>query len=93
MAELVHPRIFVSEGSYLGLHHFVEEEAEFSFGRDAERKMIIGNLRASRLTPLNTRSAVRKSSVLRAGMAVRLHQHAERNSQHQEQVRDQAQDG
>ena len=40
---------------YVGLDYFHEEDAGLFFGRDAERKRIIGNLRASRLTLLYAR--------------------------------------
>ena len=49
------------------------------FGRDAERKRIIGNLRASRLTLLYAESGVGKSSLLRAGVSARLRQLAARS--------------
>ena len=45
-------------GPYVGLDYFVEDDAAFFFGRDAERKRIIGNLRASRLTLLYAESGV-----------------------------------
>jgi hypothetical protein len=61
-------------GPYVGLDYFVEEDAGFFFGRDAERKRIIGNLQASRLTLLYAESGVGKSSLLRAGVSARLRQ-------------------
>jgi CHASE2 domain-containing sensor protein len=66
-------------GPYVGLDYFVEDEAPFFFGRDAERKRIIGNLRASRLTLLYAESGVGKSSLLRAGVAARLRELASRS--------------
>jgi WD40 repeat protein len=63
---------------YVGLRDYTEEYAEFFFGRDDERKRIIGNLRASRLTLLYAESGVGKSSLLRAGVVPRLRQFAER---------------
>ena len=54
---------------YVGLDYFLEEDAGLFFGRDAERKRIIGNLRASRLTLLYAESGVGKSSLLRAGVS------------------------
>ena len=63
---------------YVGLDYFVEDDAEVFFGRDAERKRIIGNLRASRLTLLYAQSGVGKSSLLRAGVAARLRAQGER---------------
>src|SRR5215204_5040464 len=62
---------------YVGLDYFLEEDAGLFFGRDAERKRIIGNLRASRLTLLYAESGVGKSSLLRAGVSARLRQAAE----------------
>jgi len=59
---------------YVGLDYFDEEDAGLFFGRDAERKRIIGNLRASPLTLLYAESGVGKSSLLRAGVAPRLRQ-------------------
>jgi CHASE2 domain-containing sensor protein len=64
---------------YVGLDYFGEEDAGLFFGRDAERKRIIGNLRASRLTLLYAESGVGKSSLLRAGVSARLRQLAERS--------------
>jgi CHASE2 domain-containing sensor protein len=66
-------------GPYVGLDYFVEDDAAFFFGRDAERKRIIGNLRASRLTLLYAESGVGKSSLLRAGVAARLRELASRS--------------
>jgi CHASE2 domain-containing sensor protein len=64
----------ISSGPYIGLDYFLEEDAGLFFGRDAERKRIIGNLRASRLTLLYAESGVGKSSLLRAGVSARLRQ-------------------
>jgi WD40 repeat protein len=67
-------------GPYVGLDFFGEADADVFFGRDDERKMIIGNLRASRLTLLYAESGVGKSSLLRAGVAARLRRQAERHA-------------
>jgi CHASE2 domain-containing sensor protein len=67
-------------GPYPGLECFGEEDAGLFFGRDAERKRIIGNLRASRLTLLYAASGVGKSSLLRAGVSARLRQRATRSA-------------
>ena len=67
------------DNPYVGLDYFVEEEADLFFGREAERRMIIGNLRASRLTLLYAQSGVGKSSLLRAGVAARLSELARRS--------------
>jgi WD40 repeat protein len=64
---------------YVGLDYFGEEDAALFFGRDAERKQILGNLRASRLTLLYAESGVGKSSLLRAGVSARLRQLAARS--------------
>jgi WD40 repeat protein len=66
------------DSPYVGLDYFTEEYAGLFFGREAERKRIIGNLRASRLTLLYAESGVGKSSLLRAGVAARLRELAER---------------
>ena len=63
---------------YVGLDYFGEDQAALFFGRDAERTMIIANLRASRLTLLYAESGVGKSSLLRAGVAARLDELARR---------------
>lgn len=57
---------------YVGLNYFTESQADLFFGREAERKKIIGNLRTARLTLLYAASGVGKSSLLRAGVASRL---------------------
>jgi WD40 repeat protein len=57
---------------YVGLAPFGEQDADRFFGRDAERKRIISNLQASRLTLLYARSGVGKTSLLRAGVVARL---------------------
>jgi WD40 repeat protein len=61
------------EEPYVGLGHFTEAYADRFFGRDTECSLIIGNLRAARLTLLYAESGVGKSSVLRAGVLARLH--------------------
>ena len=60
------------ECPYVGLHHYTEEYADRFFGRDDQCAVIIGNLRAARLTLLYAESGVGKSSLLRAGVAARL---------------------
>jgi WD40 repeat protein len=57
---------------YVGLGNFTERQSAFFFGREADIKRIIGNLRVARLTLLYAESGVGKSSVLRAGVAARL---------------------
>ena len=68
------------DGPYVGLDYFVEDDAGRFFGRDGERKRIIGNLRASRLTLLYAESGVGKTSLLRAGVAARIRELALRGS-------------
>ena len=60
------------DAPYVGLSYFTESQADLFFGREAERKKIIGNLRTARLTLLYAASGVGKSSLLRAGVASRL---------------------
>jgi len=67
------------EDPYVGLTHFTEEYADFFFGRETESSLVIGNLRAARLTLLYAQSGVGKSSVLRAGVVARIHELAARD--------------
>ncbi|HEY3434088.1 MAG TPA: hypothetical protein VGK41_00405, partial [Solirubrobacterales bacterium] len=67
------------EDPYVGLTHFTEEYADFFFGREAESSLIIGNLRAARLTLLYAQSGVGKSSALRAGVVARMREVASRD--------------
>ena len=53
---------------YVGLSFYTEEDAPLFFGRGGERHVIMGNLRASRLTLLYAQSGVGKSSLLRAAL-------------------------
>jgi WD40 repeat protein len=66
----------IVDDPYVGLTHFTEEYADRFFGRDTECALIIGNLRAARLTLLYAESGVGKSSLLRAGVVARLHSFA-----------------
>jgi WD40 repeat protein len=54
---------------YKGLIPYGEEDAEFFFGRDKEKRLICANLFASSLSVLYGPSGVGKSSVLQAGVA------------------------
>ena len=64
---------------FVGLTSYAQENAPFFFGRDAEQRVLISNLRASRLTLLYAQSGAGKSSVLRAGAAAKLAELARRS--------------
>jgi WD40 repeat protein len=70
----------VPDSPYVGLHFYTEDKIDLFFGREAERKIVASNLRASRLTLLYAESGVGKSSLLRAGVAARLREPTERRS-------------
>lgn len=53
---------------YVGLVPYDEADAAFFFGRDQEKRIVTGNLRASRLTIVYGASGVGKTSLLRAGV-------------------------
>jgi hypothetical protein len=53
---------------YKGLVPYTEDDAEWFFGRDDERELIVANLLSSRLTLLYGTSGAGKSSVIRAGV-------------------------
>lgn len=57
---------------YVGLSYYTVKDAPFFFGRESERRLVMSNLRAARLTLLHADSGVGKSSLLRAGVAARL---------------------
>jgi Novel STAND NTPase 1 len=67
------------DSPYVGLNFYTQDNAAMFFGRDAERTVLISNLRASRLTLLYAQSGTGKSSVLRAGVASRLGELARRS--------------
>lgn len=69
------------ETPYKGLVPYDEEDADFFFGRDSLRDIIVANLMASRLTLLYGPSGVGKSSVLRAGVEHHLRNLTEREIQ------------
>ncbi len=62
----------ITDSPFAGLNYYTENDSKWFFGRDAERRTIVGNLRATRLTLLYADSGVGKSSLLRAGVASRL---------------------
>jgi hypothetical protein len=61
---------------YKGLTYFSEADASFFFGREAERDLIITDLKASSLSFVYGQSGVGKSSLLRAGVAATLRSQA-----------------
>jgi WD40 repeat protein len=63
-----------SDCPYKGLLAFTESDADYFFGRDADRDLVIANLMASRLTVLYGPSGVGKSSLLQAGVMRHLRQ-------------------
>lgn len=79
MATAAPSSIAREEVPYVGLTHFTEADADRFFGRETECGLIIGNLRAARLTLLYAESGVGKSSALRAGVVARLRRFAERD--------------
>jgi WD40 repeat protein len=62
---------------YFGLSFYREEDWNWFFGRDTDCNRLITNLLGSRLTLVHAESGVGKSSLLRAGVAHRLHQAAQ----------------
>jgi hypothetical protein len=57
---------------YKGLVAYTEADADYFFGRDSDRELVIANLMASRLTVLYGPSGVGKSSLLQAGVMPHL---------------------
>jgi WD40 repeat protein len=53
---------------YMGLVPYGEDDAAFFFGRSEEKQVVIGNLRAARLTILYGPSGVGKTSLIQAGV-------------------------
>src|ERR1700692_4522940 len=66
------------DSPYIGLSYYTEADAEWFFGRDEECQTIVSNIRAARLTILYAPSGVGKSSLLRAGVARRCRDLAQR---------------
>jgi WD40 repeat protein len=56
------------QSPFVGLVPFDEEDASFFFGREEDKRIVAGNLRAFRLTLLYGESGVGKTSLLRAGV-------------------------
>jgi hypothetical protein len=67
------------DSPYVGLSSYTQNQAAIFFGRDTERTVLISNLRTSRLTLLYAQTGTGKSSVLRAGVASRLGELAQRS--------------
>jgi WD40 repeat protein len=67
----------VTDCPFPGLNFYTESDTRWFFGREVERRTISANLRGGRLTLLYAESGVGKSSLLRAGVAAKLHEVAE----------------
>ena len=65
------------DSPYFGLDYYGEQFGAWFFGRESDGSKIITNLRAARLTLLHAESGVGKTSLLRAGVAGRLHRLAD----------------
>jgi WD40 repeat protein len=65
------------DSPYFGLDYYDEKFGAWFFGRESDGGKIITNLRAARLTLLHAESGVGKTSLLRAGVAWRLHRLAD----------------
>ena len=72
------PTSLSTRSPFQGLGFYTEADAKWFFGRTTERKIILAHLRTARLTLLYAESGVGKSSLLRAGVAARLRELAER---------------
>lgn len=66
----------IPNAPYKGLVPYTDDDAAMFFGRDAERSIIVANLRSSRFTLLYGPSGVGKSSVVGAGVVHYLRQRA-----------------
>ena len=69
---------------YIGLVPYDEADAALFFGRDEEKRIVAGNLRASRLTILYGPSGVGKTSLIRAGRRPRRSRAGSRERRGQE---------
>ncbi len=67
------------DSPYKGLVSYLEEDADFFFGRERERDIITAKLLASRLTLLYGPTGVGKTSILRAGVEHHLRELARVN--------------
>ncbi|MBA3570459.1 MAG: hypothetical protein H0W34_00470 [Pyrinomonadaceae bacterium] len=64
---------------YRGLVPYLENDADYFFGRDSDTEIIVANCLTTRLTLLYGSSGVGKTSVLNAGVARTLRKRAKRN--------------
>ena len=71
--------VSAADSPYVGLNFYTQQDAAMFFGRDSEQTVLVSNLRASRLTLLYAQSGTGKSSLLRAGVASRLTELAQRS--------------
>jgi WD40 repeat protein len=74
--------VSTTDSPYVGLTFYTQQDAAMFFGRESEQTVLISNLRASRLTLLYAQSGTGKSSLLRAGVASRLAELAQRSLSH-----------
>jgi WD40 repeat protein len=74
---MTEPKVAHRDSPYFGLDYYDERFGAWFFGRESDGSKIITNLRAARLTLLHAESGVGKTSLLRAGVAWRLHRLAD----------------
>jgi hypothetical protein len=74
---MTEPKVAHRDSPYFGLDYYDEKFGAWFFGRETDGSKIITNLRAARLTLLHAESGVGKTSLLRAGVAWRLHRLAD----------------
>jgi WD40 repeat protein len=79
-AEVVQAEWALAKTPFVGLVPYGEDDADFFFGRDEEKQIVTGNLRASRLTILYGPSGVGKTSLLRAGVVHDLREQVDENT-------------
>lgn len=79
-AEVVRAPRALPRTPYVGLVPYGEDDADFFFGREQEKQIVAGNLRASRLTILYGPSGVGKTSLLRAGVVHDLRERVRENA-------------
>jgi hypothetical protein len=69
----------IHDSPYKGLAPFMEEDAQFFFGRERECSAVTYSLLGSKLTILYGATGSGKSSLLRAGVAHRLREYSRQN--------------